>query len=89
MSLLEEIKEYYASGEACPPFDEFENVHTEPLETLRWGTMTQWVFKDGDEYVAVKDVEPATEMQDWGDYGSPEIYPVKPVEVTRVKYVKE
>lgn len=56
----------------------------------RWGSRIQVVYRRGDEYVAVRDVEPATESQDWGDYGDPAIAVVKPFEETIVvtKYRK-
>lgn len=57
-------------------------------DSLRWGDLVQWVYKRSDDLVAVEDVRPATEMQDWGDYGEPSIYPVRAVEVTVTKYEK-
>ena len=57
---------------------ETELVSHKDGSELRWGTSFTNVYKRGDEYVAVEDVRPATEMQDWGDYGEPEIYVVKP-----------
>lgn len=60
----------------------FEVIDTSP----RWGNRIQAVYRRGDEYVAIEDIEPATEMQDWGDYGDPEIYHCRPVEVTITKY---
>lgn len=62
-----------------------ELVSSEDQSKLRWGTNFVNVYKRGDEYVAVSDVRPATEMQDWGDYGEPEIYAVKPRVETIVK----
>lgn len=55
-------------------------------DSPRWGDRIQVVYKRGDELVAVQDVRPATEMQDWGDYGDPDIFEVKAVEVTVTKY---
>ena len=55
-------------------------------DSPRWGDVVQAVYQRGDELVAVEDIRPATEMQEWGDYGDPEIYEVKPVEVTITKY---
>lgn len=55
-------------------------------DSPRWGDVIQAVYQRGDELVAVQDIKPATEMQDWGDYGDPEVYPVKAVEVTITKY---
>lgn len=62
-----------------------ELVSSEDHGDVRWGTVFINVYKRGDEYVAVQDVRPATEMQDWGDYGKPEIYPVTPRTETIVK----
>lgn len=62
-----------------------ELVSEEDGDTARWGTWFTNVYKRGDEYVAVQDVRPATEMQDWGDYGDPEIFPVTPRTETIVK----
>ncbi len=55
-----------------------ELVSSEDEDDLRWGTAFTNVYKRNDEFVAVSDVRPATEMQDWGDYGEPEIYVVTP-----------
>jgi hypothetical protein len=60
-------------------------VSKEDHGELRWGTSFINVYKRDDELVAVQDVRPATEMQDWGDYGEPEIYPVKERTETIVK----
>ena len=92
MSLIEDIKNHYEDS-SCPPYDgdfeeETELVCEEFLGKHRWGSTKQWVYKRGDAYVAVRDVEPATEMQDWGDYGAPEIYPVVAVPVHSWRYVK-
>ncbi len=70
---------------------ETEKVSEEATgDYARWGTWTEWVYRRGDEYVAVKDCAPATEYQNWGDYGTPEIYLVTPVTETVVvtKYAK-
>lgn len=68
---------------------ETEQVSYEVIDdSPRWGDVIQAVYKRGDELVAVEDVEPATEMQNWGDYGPPQIYPVRAVEVTVTKYEK-
>lgn len=64
---------------------ETELVSSEDRSELRWGTSFENVYKRGDEYVAIQDVRPATEMQDWGDYGEPDIYVVKPRVETIVK----
>lgn len=90
MSLIDEIKAYYASGENSPPtYDsDFEFVTEVHIDSVRWGEVKEWIFTKGGEYVAVRDVEPATEMQDWGDYGEPEIYTVVPKVVETTVYVK-
>lgn len=104
MSLLDDIKGWYNEESYPPDGPELDQdfvdgkwvgkgtetklVSNEMLDTLRWGTSFVNVYKRGDEYVAVKDVRPATEMQDWGDYGEPEVYAVRPVEVTTIKYEK-
>lgn len=94
MSLLEDLKQYYADGNHYPPEgDEFEPEAEQVAwnvidDSPRWGNVIQAVYKRGDELVAVQDVEPATEMQDWGDYGEPRIYPVMAKQVTVTKYVK-
>ena len=89
MSLIEDIKKHYETKNSPPHgYVDAECVSEEVIGQRRWGSETEWVFKRGDEYVAVFDVAPTTEMQDWGDYGEPDIYPVKPVEVTTVKYEK-
>jgi hypothetical protein len=62
-----------------------ELVSEEDHGELRWGTSFINVYKRDDELVAVQDVRPATDMQDWGDYGEPEIYPVKARTETVVK----
>ena len=91
--LLRDLQEHYYH-ESAPPiysdYDSFEFVGEETLSEARWGTWKQWVFKaaDAEVYAAVKDVQPATEMQDWGDYGAPEIYLVEPVEVKTVTWRK-
>ena len=89
MSLFDDLNEWYRTENAPPLWvDEFDLVDESHLNELRWGALKQWVFKRNDEYVAVKDVEPATEMQDWGDYGEPAIYRVEPYSVTVTKYRK-
>lgn len=92
-TLLEDLKEWYKSNSYPPDGPELgeagaELVSEEDLSTLRWGTNFQNVYRRGDEFVALSDVRPATEYQDWGDYGEPEFYAVKPVEIVKVKYVK-
>jgi len=101
MSLLDDIKTFYESesyppdgpdldqefvdGKWVNKDTETELVSEEDLDQGRWGTWFVNVYKRGDEFVAVKDCRPATEMQDWGDYGKPEIYPV----IARVEVIKK
>lgn len=94
-SLLEDVKAWY-EDESYPPaghdLDYGKETTTKEVayevvdDSPRWGNKVQIVFKRGNELVAVEDVEPATEMQDWGDYGDPDIYEAKPVEVTVIRY---
>lgn len=108
MTLLDDVKAHYESESYPPDGPELdyvlvddewvkgdtetELVSEEDHGDLRWGTSFINVYKRGDEYVAVQDVRPATEMQDWGDYGDPEIYVVTPrtevVTVTHYDKVK-
>lgn len=106
MSLLESIKTHYeheSSPPEGPDLDyvlvdgkwvkgetETELVSEEDRSELRWGTSFRNVYKRDDVYIAVEDVRPATEMQDWGDYGEPEIFEVTPREevVTVTHYDK-
>lgn len=90
MSLIDDIKDWYKE-ESYPPYsgdiEGVDRVSDEVIDSSpRWGNTIQVVFKRGDEYVAVQDVEPATEMQSWGDYGEPEVFEVVPEEVVVVKY---
>jgi len=92
MSLIEDVKNYYkgTSFPSPPIYDEWDDtelVGEEVLDSLRWGNLTQWTLRRGDEYVSIKDVAPATENQNWGDYGEPTIYEVVPVEKTITIYV--
>jgi hypothetical protein len=90
MTLLEDIEKWY-EGASYPPTCkdvDAEKISFKYLDSLRWGTLVEIVYKRGDEYVMVSDVEPATEMQSWGDYGEPEISPAVPIEVTVTEYVK-
>lgn len=95
-TLLEDIKAYYEEehGYSPAPPDgpevDAEQVSWEVLDTAqRWGNNIQVVYRRGDIYVAINDVEPATEMQDWGDYGEPDIYEVEPFEEVVVRYRKK
>ena len=84
MSLINDVKAYYAEGYSLPPHLELgdgfdaDYVDRTVVEEKRWGDLVRWVYQRGDEFVAVEDVEPATEMQGWGDYGGPDIYHVRP-----------
>ena len=82
-----EDKLYPPSGGNLGP--NVEEVHFDYLSSERWGMTFIKVYRQGNVYVAVEDVEPATEMQDWGDYGDPEIYEVEPYEVITTKYRKK
>lgn len=93
-TLLERIQDWY-KDESFPPdgYAGFELVSEKTKDILRWGISKTWVFTSDDfpgQFVAIDDVEPATEMQDWGDYGDPEIYSVEPREqvVTITTYHK-
>ena len=86
----EELDEVLVDGEwVTVEGQETEKISYEIVDSAaRWGNSIEVIYKRGEEYAAVSDIEPATEMQSWGDYGKPEIYSVKPVEVTVTKYVK-
>lgn len=88
MSLIDDIKSWYdeASHPPSGPHVGAELVGDEYTDSMRWGMGFVRVYQRGDEFVAVEDVEPATEEQGWGDYGDPEIYHVEPYEVTVTKY---
>jgi hypothetical protein len=69
----------------------------EIVDTSRWAVIHEAVYlrktisgRDpltfSDEYVRVTYREPATENQDWGDEGPPDIEEVVPVEVTITKF---
>lgn len=66
-----------------------EQISWKVLDTSgRWGNQIEVIYQRGNELVGVYDMEPATEMQDWGDYGDPEIVPVEAVTVTVTEYKK-
>lgn len=90
MSLIDDIKSWYEEESYPPSGSEVaaELVSEEYTDSMRWGTGFINVYKRNDEFVAVEDVEPATEEQEWGAYGDPEIYHVEPYEVTVTKYRK-
>lgn len=86
MNLVERIESWYA-GVSYPPEGyevDSELVESKDIDKLRWGTKFRNVYFDGKDYVAVEDVSPATEEQDWGDYGEPIIYRVSPIGKTIV-----
>lgn len=90
-ALVELLADWY-EDEAYPPdgpelADDVEQVAFNHYAARRWGTDIQVVYRQGDQYAAVYDVEPATENQDWGDYGKPDICPVTPREVVTVTVV--
>lgn len=91
MTLLDDINKWYESTPSPPtgPAISAEQVYFEYLETMRWGIIFEAVYRRDDEYVRIADVEPATEGQDWGDHGPPEIEQVVPVVeiVETTKYV--
>ena len=87
-TLIEDLKDWYGE-ESYPPDGPEVNasqVSHEYLDSQRWGTTFEVVYKRDDEYAAVRDVEPATEEQEWGAYGEPEIYEVEPYEVVTTRY---
>lgn len=74
-------------------------IGDEIVDTTRWAVIHEAVYMRktlanrvcdelifSDEYVRVRYKEPATEYQDWGDEGPPEIEEVVPVEVTVTKF---
>lgn len=82
-----DLDQEFVDGKWIDKDTETEQVHRRTMDSgLRWGNSIEVVYRRGDEHVAVHDVEPATEMQSWGDYGDPEIFPVEPYEVTVTKY---
>lgn len=89
MSLVEDLQKWYEDN-SYPP--EGEDVSAEQVSYEKTGGYARWgepilvVYKRGEELVGVYDVEPATERQDWGDYGTPEIVPVEEYEVKVTKY---
>lgn len=89
MTLIKDLQEYY-KGQSYPPDGsevDAEQVSYEVVDdSPRWGSVIEVVYKRGGTYVAVRDVEPATEEQSWGDYGEPEVFEVVPEEVVVVKY---
>lgn len=105
MSLKEDIVAWF-DGTTKWPGDLTEDVDCvllddEIVDTSRWAVIHEAVYLRktiagrepltfSDEYVRVTYKEPATEYQDWGDEGEPDIVEVVPVEVTITKFeVKE
>lgn len=92
MALKESLENWYAEEKYPPDGPELGEGVTQVsygrLGSVRWGEYIQVIYTDGNEFWAVRDIEPATEYQSWGDYGTPEIYQVEPFTVTSVKYRK-
>lgn len=86
MRLIEKIQDWYTEESSPPYLDGVELVSEEIVDTARWGNVTEFIFRENNEYVMVRAVAPATEMQGWGDYGDPDIHEVEPYEVTVTKY---
>ena len=72
-------------------------VSDEIVDTSRWSVGHEAVYHRktiasrepltfSDEYVRVTYQEPATEYQDWGDEGPPDVEEVVPVEVTTIRF---
>lgn len=88
MSLLTDVQEYCDENNFTPDGAEVnaDVVEYEYTEHTRWSIFTRTVFRRGDEYVAVEEETPATEYQEVDT--PPEIYAVRPAEVTVTKYEK-
>lgn len=102
MSLVEEIKAYLDEDpdgvwELAHNLD-IAFVETQVHDERRWYNVKHTVFQRKnivsqnpvrfeDEYVLVEHCEPATEMQEGGDFPEPVVFPVEPytVEVVRFK----
>lgn len=89
MTLIEKIQDWYKEESYPPDLLGVELVSEEITDTARWGNVTEYVYYKDGEYVMVTDTAPATEMQDWGDYGDPAIAVVEPYDVTVTKYRKK
>lgn len=101
MSLKQDIIDWFG-GTTKWPGDLDEEVgavliNDEIVDTSRWSVVHEAVYLRktvstnspltfSDEYVRVTYREPATEYQDWGDEGAPDVVEVKPVEVTITKF---
>jgi hypothetical protein len=102
MTLLSDMKAYYEKlGRYDDPYGEVDCVpiSDEITDTTRWSIVHEAIYlrKTGhiqspkpltftDEYVRVTYQEPATEMQDWDDFDTPEVVEVEPVEVIKIEY---
>lgn len=99
MSLKEDIKAWFGDTTKWPgdlAGDlECAFVEDEIVDTSRWAVVHEAVYLRktiesydpltfSDEYVRVTYKEPATESQDWGGEGPPDVEEVVPVEVTTV-----
>ncbi len=88
-------------GDIEGDIDNVTLVYDEIVDTGRWSIIHEAVFIRKEvhtvnptityltEHVGVTYCEPATEMQDWGDEGPPDIYEVEPYEETIVKYKRK
>lgn len=103
MSLLEDLTEYgktmtypdpIGDGIDCAFVDDYI------VDTSRWSIIHEAIYlrktivnhnplEFEDEYVMMVYREPATESQDWGDEGEPELYHVRPVEETVIRFVRK
>lgn len=104
MSLKEEIVAWFGGTTKWPGdlHDEVDCVlvDDEIVDTSRWAVIHQAIYQRktivgrdpltfSDEYVRVTYREPATEYQDWGDEGEPDVEEVVPKEVTVIEFVKK
>ena len=101
MSLKEDIVKWF-DGTTKWPGDLEDEVDCvllgdEIVDHSRWAVIHEAVYLRktiagrepltfSDEYVRVRYKEPATEYQDWGDEGEPDVEEVVPVEVTITKF---
>lgn len=95
MSLLEDIKAYFGDKGKWPGSITGEIkgtvlVEDEIVDTSRWSIIHTAVYKRDEEYVGVDYHEPATESQNWEDWGAPDVYPVHPevITVTVTKFTR-
>lgn len=96
MSFVDDVKEYLSNNPKdvdCLTFDlDCRMVDTEVHDERRWYNIKHTVFEQYDEtttnysYVLVEHCEPATELQEGGDFPEPEVFAVEPYIVEVVKY---